>query len=154
MRKSGIAIEAYKTVHDFGSRFSDAMYLAVIFMKIVLFSCIVVCVYNTITCDLPLLPFLLMPLTVVACSTVYIFVFPRLCGLYDDSFECIMKWKVVVDQTAHDRKQWNSFRPITLIVGPFYKLENLTVLTFFDLILGSVISLILCFPADPDWLIV
>jgi len=151
-RQSGSAIEAYKTVQDFGSRYSDAMYLAVIFMKIVLFSCIVICVYNTIICDLPLLPFLLMPLTVIACSTVYIFVFPPLCGLYDDSLECIMKWKLVVDQTAHDRREWKSFRPITLFVGSFYKLDNLTVLTFFDLIMGSVINLVLCFPPDLEHL--
>jgi len=117
-------------------------------MKIVLFTCIVICVYNTITCNLPLLPFLLMPLTVIANATVYIFFFPALCGLYDHSKECIRKWMFRESQSTLDKREWSSFRPVTVTVGPFYKLDNLTVLSFFELILGSVINVIMLAPSD------
>ena len=105
-RTSREAIEFYKSVQKFGNTFSDTFILGAMFLKIILFTCLVLCVYNTIICNLPLLPYLLMPLTVIACSTVYIFCFPPLCGLYEHSKECIRKWRSDIDQSTQDRKEW------------------------------------------------
>lgn len=137
------ALVLYKSVQDFETKFVSAWISGVIYVKIIVFTCIVFCVYNTIISDLPLLPYLLMPLTVVANSIVYVFIFPSLCSLYDLSGKCLEKWKKCPTRSKDQQKEWRSFRPILVPVGPFYNLSSLNILTFFDLILISVINIIL-----------
>lgn len=137
------ALEVYRSLRKFETKCLRAWTLAVIFLKIILFTTLVFCVYNTIISDLPLLPYLLMPLTVVASVTMYVFVFWPLCRLYNHSEECLRKWNCTENQLSHQKKEWRSFRPIKIAVGSFYNLSSLNVLTFFDLILTSVVNIIL-----------
>ena len=147
MKEPKKATLVYANLYRFGVHFEDAYVVATFAIKVCVFTCTVVCVYNVLMFNLPPLPYLLMPLTVAACVVVFVYILIPLCSLNTISGECIKSGKAEA-MTKLDCKVWMSIRPIRMAIGPFYTLDKSTILLYFDFVLMNVINIILFFPAE------
>lgn len=141
------ATQLYYQLYRFANEFEDTYLLAILSLKACIFLCAVIALYNTLMFNLPPLPYMLMPLTVLACIICYVYALIPLCQLNTISMTCLKKWKA---KTRRDKEcsDWKSFRPLRIRIAFIYTLKRSTVLMYFDFIAMNIINILLFFPPD------
>jgi len=142
------ATKLYAAINHFGVQFQDSYSMVTISIKICIFTCSVVPVYNALMFNLPPVEYLLMPVTFSASLVIFVYVVIPLSDLNTASLACILKQRGKALGVPLERISWNSFRPIRMTIGPFYKLDRSIVLTYFDFVLIHVINILLLFPKE------
>jgi ABC-type multidrug transport system permease subunit len=128
---------------------NEALFFVIPGTKVILMFLLITSVYNTSQMSLPPVPYMLMPLTIVAGTIFFLCCYPPMGFFHATSEECLHHWchkartsfkmKVLI---LMYRKTWLSLPPIGIWVGPFYVIRQKTVLVFFSVVAYYVMTLL------------